>query len=103
VDLEPSVIVVEVVFASPQRTLLKAFRLRSPAKVADALAAAAADPDFSGIDLGGVPVGVYGKVVRPEQLLKSGDRIEIYRAPAVDPKEARRVRARLTVSKSGRS
>jgi uncharacterized protein len=91
---ELSFIVVEVVFASPQRTALKAFRLRSPATVADALEAAAADPDFSGIDLAHAPVGVYGKLARPEQPLRSGDRIEIYRALAEDPKAARRARVK---------
>jgi putative ubiquitin-RnfH superfamily antitoxin RatB of RatAB toxin-antitoxin module len=87
-------ILVEVVYALPQRTILKVFRLGSPATVADALAAAAADPDFSGIDVMHAPVGVYGQLSRAEQTLNPGDRVEIYRALPADPKTARRARAK---------
>jgi len=40
-----------------------------------------------------VPVGIYGKKVSRAQILKNGDRIEIYRPLVFDPKEARRNRA----------
>lgn len=36
--------------------------------------------------------GVWGEKVAQEQLLKDGDRVEIYRALKVDPKQARRLR-----------
>ena len=39
-------------------------------------------------------VGIWGRPVPPGQLLEPGDRVEIYRALTVDPKEARRVRYR---------
>ena len=90
---ERSVILVEVAYAEPQRAIVKTVRLASPATIADALEVAAADPDFSGIDIAHAPVGVYGRLARPEQLLKAGDRIEIYRPLAADPKVARRARA----------
>jgi uncharacterized protein len=83
---------IEVVCAMPQRAIRKTFELRAPATVADALRAAAADPDFSGIDWAGAPVGVFGLSVRREQLLAAGDRVEVYRALAIDPKAARRER-----------
>ena len=91
---EPSSILVEVAYAEPQHAIIKGFRLASTATLADALAAAAADPDFAGIDLAGAAVGVFGTLARPEQPLKEGDRIEIYRTLAVDPKAARRARAK---------
>ena len=90
---ECPVILVEVVYALPQRAILKVFSLSEPATVADALAAAAADPDFSGIDVMHAPVGVYGQLARSEQALKPGDRVEIYRALPTDPTAARRARA----------
>jgi uncharacterized protein len=89
---EQLVVTVEVVYAEPQRAIVKTFRLATPATVADALNAAAADPGFSGIDIDQAAVGVYGRLARREQTLKAGDRIEIYRALAVDPKAARRAR-----------
>jgi putative ubiquitin-RnfH superfamily antitoxin RatB of RatAB toxin-antitoxin module len=39
-------------------------------------------------------VGIFGKVVSQDRALADGDRIEIYRPLAADPKEARRRRAR---------
>ena len=62
--------------------------------VGDALKAASADPDFSGIDIDPQAVGVYGKRARTEQVLAAGDRVEIYRALALDPKAARRARVK---------
>jgi uncharacterized protein len=39
-------------------------------------------------------VGIFGRVCDPGQLLADGDRVEIYRPLAADPKSARRARAR---------
>ena len=38
--------------------------------------------------------GVFGKSVAPDFRLREGDRVELYRPLALDPKEARRRRAR---------
>ena len=94
---------VEVLFALPDRAVVKAFRVTAPASVADALALAAADPDFHGIDLAGSPVGIFGRVVQRGRVLQPGDRLEIYRALAADPKQARRERVqRARAERSGR-
>jgi len=45
------------------------------------------------IDLERQKIGVYGKVKAAQAPAAQGDRIEIYRALAVEPKEARRRRA----------
>ncbi len=45
------------------------------------------------IDLKNFAVGVFGKVLKKDRLVKSGDRIEIYRPLIQNPKEARRNRA----------
>ena len=39
------------------------------------------------------PVGIYGRIVDREVILREGDRIEIYRKLVADPKLARRRRA----------
>ena len=91
---ESSVIVVEVAYALPHRAIVKTYHMKHPSTVSDALTIAAADPDFSGVDLADSAVGIFGSIVRPEQALQGGDRIEIYRALAADPKTARRARAR---------
>lgn len=84
---------IEVVYAEPHRVLARCLELAVPARVADALAAAAADPLFAELDLVRASVGVFGQRVGPERLLEPGDRVEIYRPLAVDPRTARRARA----------
>jgi len=85
---------VEVVHAGPQRAVVKILYLSIPATVADALRLAAADSDFAEIDMAHAAVGIFGKIVGVAQTLEDGDRVEIYRPLAADPKSARRARAR---------
>jgi len=49
---------------------------------------------FPEIDLAVNKVGIFSKIQELDTVLQSGDRIEIYRPLQVDPKEARRRRAR---------
>jgi hypothetical protein len=85
---------VEIAYAQAQRVIVKTYSLAPGARVADALRLAALDPDFSGVDLANSALGVFGKVARTDQVLREGDRIEIYRPLSADPKAARRARAR---------
>jgi hypothetical protein len=85
---------VEVVYADPHRQILRRIELATGSTVAQAV-------DASGIPLmlpeGSVDpdqLGIYGRKVRPSQLVQAGDRIEIYRPLTLDPMEARRRRAR---------
>ena len=84
----------------PSRNRSRCRRVRG---IADALALAAADQEFLGVDLGRAAVGIFGKVAPRDQLLKEGDRIEIYRPLLEEPKLARRKRASRKASKPGRS
>ncbi|MDP9084613.1 MAG: RnfH family protein [Pseudomonadota bacterium] len=85
---------VQVVSAAPERAAVKYLELTPMSSVADALRLAALDAAFAGVDFATAPVGIFGRPVRPEQGLKDGDRIEIYRPLSADPKIARRARAR---------
>jgi putative ubiquitin-RnfH superfamily antitoxin RatB of RatAB toxin-antitoxin module len=85
---------IEVVYALAQGAIQRSYDLPAAATVGDALQAACADPAFAGIDFDGSPVGVFGTRVRREQPLHPGDRVEIYRALALDPKAARRTRVK---------
>ena len=84
---------IEIVYAEPQRAIVKTLHLPAGASVADALQLAALDPEFAGVDLANSALGIFGKLTQGNQLLRQGDRIEIYRPLAADPKEARRARA----------
>lgn len=83
---------IEVVYAEPEQQILLQLSLFEGATVADAI-------KISGIEreIGAVApdrVGVFGKRVDRNMLLRQGDRIEIYRPLKIDPKESRRQRAR---------
>ena len=47
-----------------------------------------------GLAASGLVLGIAGRRVAPERRLQEGDRVEILRKLAVDPKDARRQRAR---------
>ena len=42
-----------------------------------------------------MPAGIYGAPASRSQVLREGDRVELYRPLVLDPKEARRQRAQL--------
>jgi putative ubiquitin-RnfH superfamily antitoxin RatB of RatAB toxin-antitoxin module len=85
-------ITVEVVLALPERILLRQVVLSEGATVAQAVAAAQLDVDQVLVDP--QRLGIFGRRVTPGQPLQDGDRVEIYRPLVLDPKEARRRRAR---------
>jgi uncharacterized protein len=87
---------IEIVYAQPERSLVKSFSVGPGALLADALKLAALDVDFQGLDLANATVGIFGSVVSRDRPLKDGDRIEIYRPLAAEPKLARRQRAKKT-------
>ena len=70
--------------AYPDGAQARSVSLPAGATVRDALAA-------SGFE--GHAVGIFGKRVDLDHRLADGDRVEIYRPLAMDPKEARRQRA----------
>jgi uncharacterized protein len=79
---------VEVVRAGPREAHSVQLELPPGATVREALAA-------SGLQVEeGQAVGVFGERVTMDQPLAEGDRVEIYRPLAMDPKEARRRRIR---------
>lgn len=84
---------VEVVYALPARQHRVHLELEHGATVADALTAVGRVPPFTELDLTTMPVGIFGRRVKPGDVLQGGDRVEVYRPLLVDPKEARRQRA----------
>ncbi len=80
---------VQVIRAWPHRHEVVELELREGARVGDAIAAAgfAADAEISG-------QAVFGQAVSLDDVLRDGDRVELLRPLVIDPKEARRRRAR---------
>ncbi|WP_313642168.1 RnfH family protein [Stenotrophomonas sp.] len=80
---------VAVVLAWPDSYLQRELVLPEGCTVADAIEAAA----LPGAELAAA-VAVHGVLVRPQQVLLDGDRVELLRPLLADPKENRRRRAR---------
>ncbi len=82
-----------VVYARPEVQRLKYLPYRPGMRVIDAIEQSGILTEFAEIDLAHNPVGIFGRRCSLERPLHPGDRVEIYRPLAIDPKEARRRRA----------
>ena len=85
---------VEVAYGTAERQTLIALEVEEGSTVARVLQSAGVKQAFAGLPLESMPVGIFGRRVDREAVLRQGDRVELYRALAMDPKEARRRRAR---------
>lgn len=93
-DSAAATIAVEVAYAEPQRQFLRRVELPAGATVADAIRVADVERELA-VDAGALTVGIWSRPVARDALLRDGDRVELYRALQVDPKESRRRRAAL--------
>lgn len=82
--------VVEVVYSTPEECCLVAVKLAQEASVETAVMASGLLERFPAIDLAVQPVGIFSRKVALTTVPCHGDRIEIYRPLAMDPKERRR-------------
>lgn len=85
----PETLRIEVVWALPQRQRLVALELPAGSTVADAIAASGLRDELPAA----LDTGIHGKRCPPEERLRDGDRVEVYRELVFDPKESRRRRA----------
>ncbi len=85
---------VEVAYARPDRQRLVTVELAAGATARDAVRASRIADECPEIDLEQAPLGVFGRACADDTVLRAGDRVEIYRPLQIDPKEARRRRAR---------
>ncbi len=88
-----SEITVTVVYALPDAVTEIEVRLVEGATVAEAIERSGIAARLPGVDIGGAPVGIFGKRVPRDTMLGDGDRVELYRRLIADPKAARRRRA----------
>ncbi|HJT60264.1 MAG TPA: RnfH family protein [Burkholderiales bacterium] len=84
---------VEVVYALPEAVDAVSVSLPAGASLRDAVVASGLLERHAGIQLEKQAFGIFGRRVMLETRLTEGDRVEVYRALALDPKEARRQRA----------
>lgn len=84
---------VEVVYALPGAEDAVTVRLPPGGTVRDAILGSGMLLRHPEIDLAAQKLGIFGRPVTAEKAVADGDRVEIYRALLIDPKEARRRRA----------
>lgn len=81
---------VEVVFALPERQKLVALEVPQGCTAREAVERSGLRAEFPEIDPDRNALGIFGRRCPPDQALRSGDRVEIYRPLKADPKEVRR-------------
>lgn len=86
-------IVVEVVYAYPERYFLKKLTLENPITIQNAIVQSGVLEKYTEIDLRQNKVGIFSRLAKLTDMVENGDRIEIYRSLVADPKEIRRKRA----------
>jgi hypothetical protein len=83
----------EVAYAKPDEQVIVPIVAQTGTTVATAIASSGILTKFPEIDLAQNKVGVFGKLVKMDTVLRDKDRVEIYRKLIADPKEVRRQRA----------
>ena len=86
-------IVVEVVYAYPERYFLKKLTLENPITIQKAIVQSGVLEKYTEIDLRQNKVGIFSRLAKLTDMVENGDRIEIYRPLIADPKEIRRKKA----------
>jgi putative ubiquitin-RnfH superfamily antitoxin RatB of RatAB toxin-antitoxin module len=88
------VLLVEVVYALPDRQRRIGVTLPAGSTVGEAIRQSGILDEFPEIDLTAAKVGIFSRLVGLRAPLRTGDRVEIYRPLYTDPKTERQRRAR---------
>lgn len=83
---------IEIVYALPDRQVLKTMQVSAGTTVREAALQSGLEAEFPELDVQTVKLGIFGKLVKDDTVLREKDRVEMYRPLLIDPKEARRKR-----------
>lgn len=89
-----AVISIEVAYGLPEKQFLIALEVVEGTTVLEAINQSGVLVANPTINLTKQRVGIFSRFVELNEVVKSGDRIEIYRPLLIDPKEARRAKAK---------
>ncbi len=84
---------VEVAYAKPEKQVILKVRGEAGMTVQQAIERSNIVEQFPEIDPATAKTGVFGRAVKLDEALQSGDRVEIYRELIADPKAARKKKA----------
>ena len=85
-----ALISIEVAYATPALQKVVAMKVEPPCMARNAVAASGLKRYFPDLDYEAVSLGVWGRRIGDDHLLQPGDRLELYRPLAEDPRERRR-------------
>ena len=103
VEQSRSLIAIEVAYATPQKQVLLGLSVCVGATVAEGIEQSAIRDEFPELVMDITRVGIFSRKVSLNHVLREGDRIEIYRPLLVDPKEARRQKAKSEAARAKHS
>ncbi len=87
-------IAVEVAYALPDKQAIVPVVVPEGTTALEAAHKSNIAEQFDDLDISDdLKLGIFGKAVSPGQVLREGDRVEIYRPLKADPKEVRKARA----------
>lgn len=87
-------ITVEVVCATPERQLLRRVNVPAGSSVMQAVEQSGILREMPEVAFDPSRLGIFSRRVAADETLQDGDRVEIYRPLTLDPKDARRRRAK---------
>ncbi len=85
---------VEVAYATPDEQVILELEVSAGSTVEEVLEASRLYEKFPDANLRSATVGVWGQVTERSSPVADGDRIELYRPLSMDPRDARRLRAK---------
>lgn len=88
----PEMMNIEVAYGTADKQCVYRLTVQAACTARQAALLAPIAPDFPDADVQAAILGVFGKRVADDFILRDGDRVEVYRALIADPKEARRRR-----------
>lgn len=92
-------ILIEVAYAEPHKQSILKVEVEKGSTVQTAINQSGILTLFPQINLAKQKVGIFSKTCELSDAVQQGDRIEIYRPLTIDPKEARRAKAKKIASK----
>lgn len=93
---------VSVIYAEPDRAFSVDLAMSEGCTVADAIERSGIRDAVPGIEIRDDRLGIFARKAGLTTRLRDGDRVEIYRPLKIDPKEARRRRAKSVESANER-
>lgn len=93
-------IFIEVIYALPEEQELITLDVEQGTTAGQAVKLSGVLEKFPEIDLAKNKLGIFGKAVKVDEVLRDKDRVEIYRPLIADPKESRRKRAEKKEAKT---